>query len=120
MTGKPSDGCLCIGLRDPLRLIAERCCVELHPAPLPPDIEHVTLHCFHETIGGRAYQIEVTPVSNRWRAQIARTQGLSTAMMPFYGNTPSEAAQLLAKWLTLAHARVQATKVAAPATADSA
>lgn len=82
----------------------------------------MTLHRFHETIGGRAYHIEVTPVSNRWRAQLARTPGLSTAMMPFYGNTPSEAAQLLAKWLTLAHARVQGaqTSVAAPPTADSA
>ena len=82
----------------------------------------MTLHRFNETIGGRAYHIEVTPVSNRWRAQLARTPGLPTAMMPFYGNTPAEAAQLLAKWLTLAHARVQGTQatVIAPATADSA
>ena len=43
-------------------------------------------------------------------------------MMPFYGNTPAEAAQLLAKWLTLAHARVQGTQatVISPAAADSA
>jgi hypothetical protein len=82
----------------------------------------VTVHRFHETIGGRAYHIEVTPVSNRWRAQIARTPGLPTAMMPFYGSTPSEAAQLLARWLTLAHARVQVaqTSAGAPATTDSA
>ena len=82
----------------------------------------MTLHRFNETIGGRAYQIDVTPVSNRWRAQLARTPGLPTAMMPFYGSTPAEAAQLLTKWLTLAHARVQGTQttVIAPATADSA
>ena len=63
----------------------------------------MTVHRFHETIGGRAYDIEVTPVSNRWRAQLCRTPGLPTAMMPFYGTTPDEAAQHLAKWLMLAH-----------------
>ena len=61
------------------------------------------MHRFLETIGGRAYHIEVTLVSNRWRAQLCRTPGLPTAMMPFYGPTPDEAARLLAKWLTLAH-----------------
>jgi hypothetical protein len=66
----------------------------------------VTIHRFHETIGGRAYHIEVTPVSNRWRAQLCRTPGLPTAMMPFYGTTPDEAASHLAKWLTLAHSRL--------------
>ena len=82
----------------------------------------MTLHRFNETIGGRAYQIDVTPVSNRWRAQLARTPGLPTAMMPFYGSTPAEAAQLLTKWLTLAHARVQGTQatVISPAAVDSA
>ena len=58
---------------------------------------------FDEIIDGRAYHIEVMPVSNRWRAQLCRTPGLPTAMMPFYGATPDEAARLLAKWLTLAH-----------------
>ena len=61
------------------------------------------VHRFNETIGGRAYHIEVTPVSNRWRAQLSRTPGLRTAMMPFYGSTPDEAARQLAKWLMLAH-----------------
>jgi hypothetical protein len=61
------------------------------------------VHRFNETIGGRAYHIEVTPVSNRWRAQLCRTPGLPTAMMPFYGSTPDEAARQLAKWLMLAH-----------------
>lgn len=63
----------------------------------------MTVHCFHETIGGRAYHIEVTLVHNRWRAQLCRVPGVPTAMMPFYGETPDEAARQLAKWLILAH-----------------
>jgi hypothetical protein len=69
----------------------------------------VTVHRFEETIGGRAYLIEVTPVSNRWRAQLCRTPGVPTAMMPFYGQTPDEAARQLANWLALAHRRPAAT-----------
>ena len=111
-------------LRDSLRLIADCDCVELQPASLPPDIDTrdsaslVTVLRFDETIGGRAYHIEVMPVSNRWRAQLCRTPGLPTAMMPFYGATPDEAARLLAKWLTLAHgARKEPT--VAPASPDT-
>jgi hypothetical protein len=63
------------------------------------------IHRFHETISGRAYEIEVTPVSNQWRAQLRRIAGVPTAMMPFYGKTPEDAAKGLAKWLTLAHQR---------------
>ena len=74
---------------------------------------------FDETIGGRAYHIEVMPVSNRWRAQLCRTPGLPTAMMPFYGATPDEAARLLAKWLTLAHGARKEPQVA-PAPRDTA
>jgi hypothetical protein len=65
----------------------------------------VTVHRFEETIGGRTYHIEVTPVSNRWRAQILRIPGMPTALMPFYGETPDEAARQLSKWLTLANRR---------------
>ena len=65
----------------------------------------VTVHRFEETIGGRQYLIEVRPVSNRWRAQLQRTPGMPTAMMPFYGQTPDEAARQLAQWLTIAHRR---------------
>lgn len=65
----------------------------------------VTVHRFEEIIGGRVYQIEVTPVSNRWRAQLRRTAGVPTAMMPFYGTSPAEAATHLTEWLTLAHRR---------------
>ena len=65
----------------------------------------MTVHRFEETIGGRAYLIEVMPVSNRWRAQLLRMPGVASAMMPFYGPTPDEAARLLTQWLTLAHQR---------------
>ena len=68
------------------------------------------VHCFEETICGRAYQIEVTAVSNRWRAQLRRLPGMPTAMMPFYGQTPDEAAGQLTKWLTLAHQRLVGAK----------
>ncbi len=65
----------------------------------------VIVHRFDETIGGRAYQIEVSSVSqDRWRAQIVRLPGVPTALMPFYGTTPDEAARLLSEWLTRAHA----------------
>lgn len=66
----------------------------------------MTVHRFEETIAGRAYQIEVTPVNDRWRAQIRRLPGMPTALMPFYGQTPDEAAGQLTRWLTLAHQRV--------------
>jgi hypothetical protein len=74
--------------------------------------EGVNVHRFEETIGGRTYQIEVTPVSNRWRAQIRRTPGMPTALMPFYGQTPDEAAQQLSRWLILANQRQNAPAVA--------
>jgi hypothetical protein len=63
----------------------------------------VTVHRFEETIGGRAYPIEVTPVGNRWRAHLCRRPGVPTAMMPFYGATPDEAAGQLLRWLAMAH-----------------
>ena len=72
----------------------------------------MTSHLFEQTIGGRAYQIEVTQVSNRWRAQLRRGPGMPTAMMPFYGPTPDEAAQHLSQWLTLAHERFAAAAAA--------
>jgi hypothetical protein len=76
-------------------------------APSPPSLklQTVAIHRFEETIGGRPYLIEVTPVSNRWRAQLLRSPGVPTAMMPFYGQTPDDAARQLADWLTLAHRR---------------
>ena len=64
------------------------------------------VHRFEESIGGRPYLIEVAPVStDRWRACIVRIPGVPTALMPFYGRTPDEAARLLSEWLTRAHRR---------------
>ena len=65
-----------------------------------------TVHRFEESIAGCPYLIEVKAVStDRWRAYIIRIPGMPTALMPFYGRTPDEAAQLLCAWLTRAHAR---------------
>ena len=64
------------------------------------------VHRFQETIAGREYDIVVTAVGTRWRAQLNRQRGVTTAMMPFYGQTPDEAAHNLADWLTKAHQRV--------------
>ena len=68
----------------------------------------------HETIHGRAYVFEVVSVSqDRWRAQIAR-RGATTALMPFYGATPVEAARHLAGWLTRAGQKTAGAAEAAP------
>lgn len=59
---------------------------------------------FEEIIGGRVYQIEAAQVrDDRWRAQIVRVPGVPTALMPFYGTTPDEAAAHLRDWLARAH-----------------
>ncbi len=66
---------------------------------------NISVHRFEESIGGRAYLIEVAPITaDRWRAYIVRVPGVPTALMPFYGRTPDEAAKLLCSWLTRAHA----------------
>jgi hypothetical protein len=58
---------------------------------------------FQQIINGRSYVIDVLPVGrDRWRAQIARIPGATTALMPFYGATPDEAAESLSCWLTQA------------------
>lgn len=58
---------------------------------------------YEENINGRAYLIEVSPVGrDRWRAQIVRTPGGSSALMPFYGGSPDEAAHQLSAWLARA------------------
>jgi len=62
---------------------------------------------FEEVIGGRVYQIEAAKVrDDRWRAQIVRIPGMPTALMPFYGATPDEAAAHLREWLARAHRAV--------------
>ena len=64
------------------------------------------VHRFEESIAGRPYVIEVASVSaDRWRACIVRLPGVPTALMPFYGRTPDEAARHLTDWLTRAHQR---------------
>ena len=66
------------------------------------------MHRFEEVINGREYLIEVLSVGlGKWRAQIKRHGGGSAALMPFYGNTPDEAAQHLSRWLALAHGQAQ-------------
>jgi hypothetical protein len=55
---------------------------------------------FEETINGRSFVIEVLPVDrDRWRAHIACRPGATTALMPFYGDTPDAAARQLTVWL---------------------
>lgn len=68
---------------------------------------HTAIHRFLETIGGRTYNIEVVPTDSlNWRAYLVRVPGVPTALMPFYGPTPDQAAEKLREWLTRAHARV--------------
>ena len=64
------------------------------------------VHRYEESIGGHPYLIEVVSVStDRWRAYIVRRPGVPTALMPFYGRTPDEAAHDLSDWLARAHQR---------------
>jgi hypothetical protein len=69
-------------------------------------IVEVNAITFQETIHGRSYVIVVLPVGpGRWRAEVSRTPGATTALMPFYGQTPDEAARQLASWLERAGSR---------------
>jgi len=84
---------------------------KIHATPPQLSKKNVTtpVHRFEELIAGRAYLIEVAAVTtDRWRAYIVRVPGMPTALMPFYGRTPDEAAHLLREWLTRAHARAAA------------
>jgi hypothetical protein len=66
------------------------------------------IHRFEESIAGRSYLIEVAAVSpDRWRAYIVRAPGVRSALMPFYGETPDEAAGLLMDWLNRAYQRAR-------------
>jgi len=108
--GQPT---LYLRFRAPLRLIAADRSVELTRSKRQRSFfaTPVTsaVHRFEESIAGRPYLIEVAAVSkDRWRAYIVRIPGIPTALMPFYGSTPVEAARLLCEWLTRAHARASA------------
>jgi hypothetical protein len=71
---------------------------------------NASVHRFEESMAGRAKQIEVAAVAgDRWRAYIVRVPGMPTALMPFYGKTPAEAAQQLSDWLTRAPACASAS-----------
>ena len=66
--------------------------------------KYIVRHRLERTIAGRPFVIEVTWVAEkRWRAHIVRIPGVPTAMMPFYGETPDEAATHLSEWLNRAH-----------------
>lgn len=68
----------------------------------------MTKHRFEQTIAGHGYEIEVRAVEpDRWRAYLVRLTDGPTALMPFYGRTPDEAARHLANWLTQAHGASQ-------------
>src|SRR6202163_2090724 len=87
----------------------DRCAAPRENAPLAEDRYPSTfltnvVHRFEESIAGRPYLIEVAAVSpDRWRAYIVRVPGVPTALMPFYGRTPDEAAGLLTASLRLAY-----------------
>jgi hypothetical protein len=67
-------------------------------------LTHNAVKRIEQIINGREYLIEVSSVGfDKWRAQIARVPGGSTATMPFYGKTPAEAAGQLSRWLSIAH-----------------
>lgn len=64
----------------------------------------MNVHRYEEHIAGRTYLIEVRPITeSRWSAQIARLPGMPTALMPFYGPTPEDAARELSRWLALVY-----------------
>jgi hypothetical protein len=101
---------MCTRFREALRLCKSHRCVQFGLPNLPNDSTSTkvaaALHRFEESIAGRPYLIEVAAVADdRWRAYIVRLPGVPTALMPFYGRTPIEAAQLLCDWLSRAHAR---------------
>ena len=55
-------------------------------------ITKVAIHRFEETINGRDYHIEVSPSPSTNGAQDRAAVRGPTALMPFYGTTPDEAA----------------------------
>ena len=93
------------GLRTSLRLFrAAECVRSLHFPCFTFRKFKIVRHRLERTIAGRSFVIEVTWVAEkRWRAHIVRIPDVPTAMMPFYGETPDEAATNLSVWLDRAH-----------------
>ena len=96
-------------------LVSRRAARTIHAAPKHQEHSqrlrpvNTAVHRFQELIGGHPYLIEVAAVaSDRWRACIVRIPGVPTALMPFYGPTPDEAASQLRQWLVRAHERAHA------------
>ena len=112
MIGKIRQRCAVHESSSPASLVYTLATRRIHPSPSSLFRKKTvagTVHRFEESIGGRAYLIEVASVAaDRWRAYIVRVPGVPTALMPFYGRTPDEAAHLLSDWLTRAHARAAA------------
>jgi hypothetical protein len=85
-----------------LSLAARQHIIRITPASSPRAMPVNTIR-FNEIINGRPYVIEALSVGqDRWRAQLVRTSGGTTALMPFYGATPDEAARHLTDWLARA------------------
>jgi hypothetical protein len=108
----PRRAAVCAYFRPALRLPAVAACRRFSALPTT-DSQFLTVpiavHRFEESIAGKPYLIEVAPVAkDRWRAYIVRIPGVPTALMPFYGPTPDQAAGLLREWLTRAHERANA------------
>lgn len=104
---------MCRRFRTSLRLIERDVHVQFRltqSTSLFADTVAADVHRYQESIEGHPYLIEVTPVSqDRWRAYIVRIPGVPTALMPFYGPTPAEAAKLLCDWLARAHRQAAAS-----------
>lgn len=97
--GDPTPPSYFVSLVSPYAL----CRISLAPLPIQNFIT-VVRHSLERIIAGRPFVIEVTWVAEkRWRAHIVRIPGVPTAMMPFYGETPDEAATHLSDWLDRAH-----------------
>jgi hypothetical protein len=74
--------------------------------PINTHVTTTSIRRFEESVAGKPYLIEVAAVAeDRWRAHLVRVPGVPTALMPFYGLTPDEAARHLVNWLTRAHQR---------------
>lgn len=61
------------------------------------------VHAIKREVNGRVYRIEVARSGDQWRARVLNAHGGPTALMPFCGPSPEDAAQALVKWLARIH-----------------